>query len=130
MNCYRHNDVHMIGICRDCGRAVCSDCADYFEGTVLCMPGCRGFIPEPNSMAEKRIAERMRIEATPAGRFPGLYVAIVYLLYLPLGSAMLISEDINIRIGAAVILCLLIIILPRIQNKILKRPTRKTGLGE
>ena len=40
MNCYRHNARNAVAVCKNCGKATCSDCcADTGQG-IACGPTC------------------------------------------------------------------------------------------
>ena len=40
MNCYKHSDICSVGICRNCFKGVCSNCALEFEDGIACSDKC------------------------------------------------------------------------------------------
>ena len=56
MNCSYHPDHEAIGVCAECGSAVCTECKVEFEGMIFCNP-----------CVEKKVAGK---DAFGAGRAP------------------------------------------------------------
>ena len=40
MNCFKHNQTSSVGVCRNCFKGVCSECAIDFEDGVACSEYC------------------------------------------------------------------------------------------
>lgn len=57
MKCYRHPDSDAIAICRQCGRAVCSDCPlENEREKVLCSTACN-LAAKRDAIVQKLIAQ-------------------------------------------------------------------------
>lgn len=55
MRCYYHEDREAVGICKNCYRALCRDCAVDVGDGLACPGACEGKVRESNEMVQKGI---------------------------------------------------------------------------
>ena len=79
MNCFYHREVHAVGVCKNCSRGLCPDCAaEVFEG-LACRSRCEDAVA-----AVSRLIDRSRRLAPRAG---GQYLWLgLFLIGIGLGS--------------------------------------------
>ena len=70
MNCYRHRSVAAVGICKNCYKALCTECASDVGDGLACRESCERKVSELNQMWERSAkiygigAHRSRIPST------------------------------------------------------------------
>lgn len=63
MNCYYHPEVPAVGVCKSCGRGICTACAAEVEHGIACRERCelRARIDHRTSYAQGRKLERQQM---------------------------------------------------------------------
>lgn len=84
MRCFRHHETDSVGICRACGRGVCSACAGETDAGIACSDDCGGKLAEIAALT----AHGRRAYETSARIF-GFIAALITLLGL---SVILVSQ--------------------------------------
>jgi hypothetical protein len=84
MNCFKHNDVHAIGICKACGKAICLECAIDTGNGIACSEICVKEVNEINQVVQKSkniygIGSENNKNLIPSGVLPYLFFAILFL---------------------------------------------------
>ena len=53
MRCFYHNSVEAVGICKNCYRAVCRDCATECTNGIACKNRCEGEVEAVNDIINR-----------------------------------------------------------------------------
>ncbi len=61
MNCYYHPDTPAIGICKHCGRGLCTDCAAFVDDCLACKNRHEEQVHDLNQLAQRSILQSKRI---------------------------------------------------------------------
>jgi hypothetical protein len=55
MNCFNHNDSIAVGICKSCGKALCTDCVTELENGLACKGRCEKRVKLINQMLDSNV---------------------------------------------------------------------------
>lgn len=55
MECFQHQNVNAVGVCKSCHKAVCHDCAIEIPNGLTCSQECADRIGEINEMNERAL---------------------------------------------------------------------------
>jgi hypothetical protein len=86
MRCFYHHDAEAVGVCKNCGRGVCADCASEVDNGIACRQRC-----EDEVRALNRLTDRSKLAY---GRARSAYVRIA-LFYFVVGLAFMIAGMFN-----------------------------------
>ena len=104
MNCYYHQDMPAIGLCKSCGRGLCSQCiAEVGEG-LACQNRCEQRVGTLNRLIDDNVKIQPTITRVfwRTGKFARLTLAI---LFLVLGVLLVLNEMHSGRTAALLLGC-------------------------
>lgn len=64
MNCFYHPDRPAVGVCKHCGRALCSDCTALVDDTLACKERHEEQVHGMNMASERSILQGTRMRAS------------------------------------------------------------------
>ena len=64
MRCYRHQGIHAIAACKNCGKATCSDCCEDTGQGVACCPTCAQELRESYQL-KNRLKQSLGVGSSP-----------------------------------------------------------------
>ena len=94
MKCYYHHDVDAIGICKNCSKGLCSNCAVELENGIACKDQCEEQVNQINSLINRNIRATLNRKTFTLRSF--LFTFIVGSLFVIYG--ILNSNDIKFSI--------------------------------
>ena len=63
MNCFNHRDTTAVGVCKACGKALCSDCLAEVEGGLACKDNCESKVAAgPSYVGYRGVRKRSSLE--------------------------------------------------------------------
>lgn len=63
MKCYSHNERDAVGICKNCSRGLCPDCAVDLVDGLACKGRCEEAVRGMNALVSQNVSARRRIAA-------------------------------------------------------------------
>lgn len=88
MNCYNHNEIPAVGICKHCNKGICPDClSDTGDGLA-----CKGHCLEEVNMINKLINHNKKVVKGTPGNWTSSGI-----LYLVMGSIFILTTVFYLR---------------------------------
>ncbi len=77
MNCFKHNDRSAVGLCKSCGKGLCSDCATELVNGLACKGECESRVQLINKIIDtnSQYAAAARYQTKTSGVFILLFGA-------------------------------------------------------
>jgi hypothetical protein len=75
VNCYYHNDRPAVGLCKNCYRGLCPECAGGTAEGLACPGDCEEALLRLDEMVRRNLS-------TPTGHIPVLFVGLFLMLSL------------------------------------------------
>ena len=80
MNCFKHQDTNSVGVCRNCFKGVCSECAIEFDSGIACSEEC---LEKAKATVQVIANSVLAQKGAKAGRFIGpTIVSLIGIIYL------------------------------------------------
>jgi hypothetical protein len=116
MNCFRHAEVTSVGVCRACGKGVCSVCASESKGVLACRATCETRAAHLEEMNDRAL----RIYGIGANKSSGVNTGVMLWSLLAAASWLPVIVTLNsertispVLLGFALIMTLALAIVYR-----------------
>lgn len=67
MHCYEHQNRAAVAVCRNCGKAVCTDCCEASRQRIACSPVCKDALQQ-DAVVQERLKRSLGVG--PGVRIP------------------------------------------------------------
>ncbi len=93
MECYNHESLNAVGLCKSCYKAICKECAKELEHGLACSEICESDVTETNEMNER--GKKLYGIGHRKSKMPSSGVIIWAILSLLLWAVVLINFFLN-----------------------------------
>lgn len=91
MKCYYHHQKDAVAICKNCNRALCSECAAEVENGIACKGRCEGQVERFNMVMQRNDKSYERVSKTHMSN--ALLFGLFSVVFIALGILMDHSKD-------------------------------------
>jgi hypothetical protein len=90
MNCFNHTGVPALGICKHCGKGICTDCLADLGFGIACKGKCEDRVMKTNKMVENSLAnyegnQKAVLRARGTILRSGLFNIVIGLVFVSFG---------------------------------------------
>jgi hypothetical protein len=83
MNCFKHQDVVSVGMCKSCHKGVCSKCAIDVGNGIACIDSCENEVRSVNEMIAK--GKTAYAKSATISRNSGRFILTLGIPFLAIG---------------------------------------------
>jgi hypothetical protein len=82
MRCFYHPQADAVGLCKNCQRGLCSDCASERDGGLACRGRCETAVDQVSALIRRNVQVGVKARPLSLVAFAVFLMALIVLLYL------------------------------------------------